>query len=131
MARFALLLLALALLGEARQKPQEPPEEDEALTVKQYSFNPLQAAKELKVGNFYFRKASYKAAAFRFREAARWNPGFAEAWLRLGEAQEKLNQPQAAREAFSKFLELAPKDKRAPEIRKKLAGKGQPDAGAP
>jgi len=124
------LLLASALLCGARQKPQEPPEEDESLAVKEYSFNPLQAEKELKVGNFYFKKGSYKAAALRFREATRWNPNFARAWLRLGEAREKLNDDKAAREAYARFLELAPKDRRAPEIRNKLARKSQPGAGS-
>jgi len=117
-----LALLAAAAL--CQQKPAEPPEEDEALAVKEYSFNPLQAEQELRVGNFYFRKGSYRAAALRFREATRWNPNWAEAWLRLGEAQEKLGDDKAAREAYEKFLELAPRHKRAGEIRKKLAGKG-------
>lgn len=124
MARIGLLLLAASLAAGAQQKPQEPPEEDETLAAKEYSFNPLQAEKELKVGNFYFKKGSFRAAASRFREATRWNPGLAEAWLRLGEAQEKLGEQKAAREAFQKFLELAPKHKRAAEIRKKLAGAG-------
>lgn len=104
-------------------QPQEPPEEDEALAVKEYSFNPLQAEKELKIGNFYFKKGKYKAAARRFEEATKWNPGGAEAYLRLGEAREKLNDPKGAREAFAKFIDLVPDDKRAPQIKKKLSRK--------
>ncbi len=119
-----MLLLLLALAAAAQQKPQEPPEEDESLATKEYSFNPIQAEKELKTGNFYFKKGSYKAAALRFREATRWNSGFAEAWLRLGETHEKLNDPTAARDAYAKFLALAPKHKRADEVRKKLANYG-------
>lgn len=123
MARNGLLILLAATLAVgAQQKPQEPPEEDEALASREYSFNPLQAEKELKVGNFYFRKGSFRAAAWRFREATRWNPGLAEAWVRLGDAEEKLGDAKAAREAYQKFLELAPKHRRAAEIRKKLAG---------
>ncbi len=123
MARNALLiLLGAALTAGFQQKPQEPPEEDETLAAREYAFNPLQAEKELRVGNFYFKKGSYRAAASRFREATRWNPGFAEAWLRLGEAQEKLGDQKAAREAYEKFLSLAPKHKRAAEIRKKVTG---------
>ncbi len=123
MARNALLILLTAgLAAGLQQKPQEPPEEDETLATREYSFNPLQAEKELKVGNFYFKKGSYRAAALRFREATRWNPSYAEAWLRLGEAQEKLGDQKAAREAYGKFLSLAPKHKRAAEIRKKVAG---------
>lgn len=121
-----LILLGGALCAQRQKAPpvQEPPEEDEALTVKEYSFNPLQAEQELKVGNFYFRKGKYKAAAGRFREAAKWNPGYAEAYLRLGETQNKLKDPKAAREAYRKFLELAPDHPRAAEIKRKLARSG-------
>jgi len=104
-------------------KPQEPAEEDESLTVKEYSFNPLQAEKEVKIGAYYFKKGSYRAAAHRFREATRWNPGDPDAWLRLGEAQEKLKDKDAAREAYTKYLELKPDAKNAAEIRKKLPAK--------
>jgi tetratricopeptide (TPR) repeat protein len=102
-------------------EPVEPPEEDEGLREKQYSFNPLQASKELQVGSFYFKKGSWKAAAGRFEEAVKWNPGYADAWLRLGEAREKLKDGKAAKEAYAKFLELAPAHREAAEVRRKLA----------
>ncbi len=107
----------------AVQQEQEPPEEDESLKPKEYSFNPLEADKDLKVGNFYFKKGNYKAAANRFREATRWNPKFAEAFRRLAEAEEKLKDKAAAQEAYAKYVELAPDAKDAQAIRKKLAGK--------
>jgi tetratricopeptide (TPR) repeat protein len=97
-----------------------PPEEDTGIAVTEYSFNPLQAEKELRTGNYYFRKGSYRAAAMRFREATRWSEGFSEAWLRLGEAQEKLKDRKAAHEAYTKYLALAPDARNAAEIRKKL-----------
>lgn len=119
------LLCAAAFAAQRKQAPksQEPEEEDETLAVKEYSFNPLQAEKEIKVGAYYFKKGSFRAAAQRFREATRWNPGDAEAWLRLGEAQEKLKDRAAAREAYAKYLELKPEARNAAEIRKKLADK--------
>ncbi len=124
------MLLALGASLGAQQKPApEPPEEDESLATKEYSFNPLQAEKELKVGNFYWKKGNYKGAAGRYREATRWQPDLAIAWLRLGEAEEKLKNEAGAREAYRKFVELAPNDKRAAEVRKKLASlKGKPPA---
>ncbi len=102
------------------QKEQEPPEEDEELKPKEYSFNPLQATRELKTGDFYFKKGNYKAAARRFREATRWDPTSAHAFLRLGEAEEKLHDAKAAQEAYAKYLELDPEAKDAERIRKKL-----------
>ena len=131
-AVFALVfsaLLAVPALAQDKPKPpapqppieQEPPEEDANLKPKEYSFNPLQAKKELQVGEEYWKKRSYKAAAGRFREATRWNPNLAEAWLRLGEAEEKRKNPKDAKEAYAKYLELQPDAKDAAEIRKKIA----------
>jgi tetratricopeptide (TPR) repeat protein len=105
---------------QQQPKEQEPPEEDEELKPQEYSFNPLQAAKELKTGEFYFKKGNYKAAARRFREATRWDPTSAQAFLRLGEAEEKLHDLKAAQEAYAKYLELNPDAKDAHRIRKKL-----------
>jgi tetratricopeptide (TPR) repeat protein len=103
-----------------KQEEQIPPEEDEALKPKVYSFNPLQAEKELKIGNYYLKKGSLRAAATRFREATRWNANLAEAWLRLGETEERQKSYKAAAEAYSKYLELEPDAKNAADIRKKL-----------
>ncbi len=106
---------------------QNPPEEDTSIDVpKQYSFNPLQAKKERNIGEFYFKKGAYIAAAGRFREATKWNPSDSEAFLRLGDAEEKLKDDKAAREAYAKYLELAPKGKQAAEVKKKLAAPPAP-----
>jgi|ERR1051326_3738488 tetratricopeptide (TPR) repeat protein len=104
-----------------QQQEQEPPEEDESLKPKEYPFNPLEAENDVKVGNYYFRKGNYKAALNRFREATRFNPGYAVAYLRMGDAEEKLKDKPAAKEAYAKYLELAPDSKDAPSIKKKLA----------
>jgi tetratricopeptide (TPR) repeat protein len=106
-----------------QQSDQEPPEEDESLAPKTYSFNPLEADKDLKVGLYYLKKGNYKAAMSRFREATLWNPTFAEAFLRLGESAEKLKDKKASHEAYEKFVALAPDDKQAGAIKKKLASK--------
>jgi tetratricopeptide (TPR) repeat protein len=100
---------------------QEPPEEDESLAPKTYSFNPLEAEKDLKVGLYYYKKGNFKAAASRFREATLWNPSYAEAFLRLGESEEKLKDKKAADEAYNKYLTLAPDSKDADAVKKKLA----------
>ena len=104
----------------ASTKEAVPPEEDNAVAPTEYSFNPLQAQKDLDTGNYYYKKGSFRAAAGRYREATRWNDGNTEAWLKLGETQEKLHDSKAAREAYTKYLELAADAKNAGEIRKKL-----------
>ena len=45
----------------------------------QYSFNPLQSQREVNVGDYYFKRGSYRAAAGRYREATKWNEKNAEA----------------------------------------------------
>src|SRR5512140_963422 len=102
------LLAVGAWAQEQKQKPAEPPEEDQALVTKEYSFNPLQAQKELQVGNYYFKSGNYRAALGRFREASKWNENYAEAYLRMSEAYDKLKDPAAARKALGKYIELEP-----------------------
>jgi tetratricopeptide (TPR) repeat protein len=105
------------------QKPaeQEPPEEDESLKPEEFSLNPLEAQKNITAGDFYFRtKKNYHAASRRYLRATKWDPGSAEAFLKLGESEEKLNDRAQARGAYEKYLELAPAGKNADTIRKKI-----------
>jgi tetratricopeptide (TPR) repeat protein len=125
--------LAVAAIALAQQPPKEPdgpppaegadslpPQEDKPKAGDVYTFNPLRSKKDVTVGEFYFKKSDYKAAAGRFREATKWNDSNAEAWLRLGDAEEKMNDAKAAREAWEKYLQLAPQAKNAAEVRKKI-----------
>jgi tetratricopeptide (TPR) repeat protein len=104
-------------------KEEIPPEEDAALNTDTFSFNPLQSKKDIAVGDGYAKKHNYHAAAGRYRSATKYDDGNELAWLKLGEAEEKLKDTDAARQAYSKYLELATdsKDsKTAAEIRKRL-----------
>jgi outer membrane protein assembly factor BamD (BamD/ComL family) len=114
--------LNLAVLAQ-EAAPPDPPEEDETLSVQEYAFNPLQARKEMQVGNYYFKKGSYRAAAGRFLEAGKWDPNNAEAFLRAGESYEKLKDWKAMRAAYEKYLALAADGREATRVRKSLAAK--------
>jgi tetratricopeptide (TPR) repeat protein len=102
------------------EKEEVPPEEDTDLAPKVYAFNPLQAEKEVRVGNYYFHKGKFRAAAGRYLEATKWNDGYGEAWLKLGEAREKTKDTQAAKEAYAKYLQISPDAKNVGEIRKRM-----------
>lgn len=103
-------------------KYAEPEEEDESMKPShEYVFNPLEAQYCVKIGNEYYSEGKYRPAIMRFREAAKWNPNYAEAYLRLGQASEKIKDTAGAKQAYSKYLELSPDAKKAPEIRKKIA----------
>jgi len=99
----------------------EPPEEDEALKPQVYALNPLQAQRNITAGDFYFHaKKNYRAAQRRYVEATKWDPGNPEAFLKLGEADEKLKDRAGARDAYTKCLELEPNGKNAGEVQKRL-----------
>jgi len=134
--RFALLaplLLASGVLAAQDKIPppkpdnppatieQEPPEEDESLIPKVYTLNPIESSKNITAGNFYFKKGNYRAAARRYLEATKWDPGSSEGFMRLGEADEKLHDLAGAREAYTKYLELVPDAKNGDTLKKKIA----------
>jgi tetratricopeptide (TPR) repeat protein len=97
-----------------------PPDEDVTAVKEEYTFNPLKSKKAASAGDFYRHKGNFKAAAERYREATGWNEGNTEAWLKLGEAEEKRGQKKAARGAYEKYLQLAGNTKSAGEVKKRL-----------
>lgn len=100
---------------------QEPPEEDESLKPEEFSLNPLEAQKNITAGDYYFKtKKNYHAAVRRYFRATQWDPGSAEAFLKLGETEEKLNDRAAARAAYETYLQLAPTAKNSVAISKKI-----------
>jgi tetratricopeptide (TPR) repeat protein len=102
-------------------KTELPPDEDKMNAVEKFSFNPVQSKREMTAGDFYFHKGNYTAAAARYERATKWNDGNADAWLRLGDAEEKKSNEKAAVAAYRKFLDLSPDAKNADEVKKKLA----------
>ncbi|HYK62009.1 MAG TPA: tetratricopeptide repeat protein [Bryobacteraceae bacterium] len=130
MARALLIAFLLGVTLHAQEsqlppppppRPQDLPEEDEALKPKEYPLNPLESAKNLNVGNQYMKKGNYRAAANRYKEATLWDPGSAEAFERLGEALEHVHDFVPAREAYTKYLDLAKDAKDADAIRRRIA----------
>jgi len=84
------------------------PEEDEDLVPQtEYSFNPIQAAEEFKVGEFYWKRGSYEAAAGRYEEATKWDPTNAEAFFKLAESHLKLAD-EARKSSAVRQVRLSP-----------------------
>ena len=101
-----------------------PPEEDESVAPEKFSLDPLESERNVKVGNYYWHKGKYRAALGRYERATKYNPSSAEAFFKVGEAEEKLKNKDAAKIAFQRVIQIAPDSKLAQEAKKKLAGKG-------
>jgi tetratricopeptide (TPR) repeat protein len=102
---------------------ENPPEEDESVMPEKFVLNPLESDRNIRVGNYYWHKGKYRAAAGRYTRATKYNPNSPEAFFKLGEAEEKLKNTEAARQAFQKVMALAPDSKLASEAKKKLGNK--------
>jgi tetratricopeptide (TPR) repeat protein len=127
-ALFMGLLGGTALHAQQPKQPaapapqeQEPPEEDESVKPEVFEFNPLQAAKELDVGNQHLKKGKYSAAAYRYKRATMFDPGSADAFMKLGEAEERLHKYADARAAYAKYFEMAKDPKEVDAIKKRMA----------
>jgi tetratricopeptide (TPR) repeat protein len=73
-----------------------------------HPFDPHKAAKNVEVGDFYFKRGNYKAAISRFREALDWKPRDALATFRLAEALEKDGQLEQSRAGYEEYLKILP-----------------------
>ena len=128
--RIVALLCAVGMAsGQLQQREAQPEElpsglvdEDEDLFVeKQYAFNPIQAKKEVKVGNFYAKKGNHRAAAGRYLEATLWNPNYSDAYWRLAQSRDKLKQASLAIEAYRKFVRLESGGKKVRQAVQRIA----------
>ncbi len=108
-----------------QQVPDETtlPEEDETVAPEKFVLNPLESDRNVRVGNYYWHKGKFRAALKRYEWATKYNPSSAEAFFKVGEAEEKLKNTGAARLAFQKVMDLAPDSKLAHEAKKKLGSK--------
>jgi tetratricopeptide (TPR) repeat protein len=122
------LFVGISLCAQQPKQPapaapqeQEPPEEDESVKPEVFEFNPLQAVKEIDVGNQHLKKGKFSAAAYRYKRATMFDPGSADAFMKLGEAEEKLHEYADARAAYAKYFEMAKDAKEVEAIKKRMA----------
>jgi tetratricopeptide (TPR) repeat protein len=71
-------------------------------------WDPHKAAKDIEVGDFYFKRKNYRAALGRYREALEYKPGDAEANFRMAQCFEKLDDPERAVAHYHEYLKILP-----------------------
>jgi len=112
--------------NDARDHPgsadaeSKPPDDAESDVQEFHPWDPHKAAKDVEVGDFYFRRKNYRAALERYKEALLYKDNDATANLRLGETYEKLNQPDAAIPHYEAYLKVLPHGQFSQEAEKAL-----------
>ena len=85
-----------------------------------HPWNPHKAAKDVEVGDFYFKRKNYRAAEDRYREALFYKDNDAIATFRLAVCLEKMDQPDEALKEFESYLKILPHGPQAQDARKAI-----------
>jgi tetratricopeptide (TPR) repeat protein len=85
-----------------------------------HPFDPHRAAKDVEVGDFYFKQRNYRAAISRYREALLYKPNDAIATYSLALALDKAGDLQEARQNYQAYLKILPSGPKAKDAHKAL-----------
>jgi tetratricopeptide (TPR) repeat protein len=85
-----------------------------------HPWNPHKAAKDIEVGDYYFKRKNYRAAEDRYREALFYKDNDAVATFRLAVCLEKMDQPEDASKEYQSYLKIMPHGPQAEEAHKAI-----------
>jgi tetratricopeptide (TPR) repeat protein len=95
--------------------------EDQNGDVQEFQkWDPHKAAKDIEVGEFYYKRKNYGAALDRYKEALQYKPNDAIATYRLAECQDKTGHPSEAIEHYEAYLKILPHGPFAADAQKAL-----------
>jgi tetratricopeptide (TPR) repeat protein len=83
-------------------------------------WDPHKAAKDVEVGDFYFKRKNYRAAEDRYREALYYKDDDAIATFQLAVCLEKLDRPDDALAEYQSYLRILPHGPQAEESKKAI-----------
>lgn len=96
-------------------------DDDNANDVQEFHpWDPHKAAKDVEVGDFYFKRKNYRAAEDRYRDALLYKPNDVFAMFGLARSLEKLGEYDEARANYEGYLKILPEGPLAPEVHKGL-----------
>ena len=95
-------------------------DEGSAEAADTHPWDPHKAAKDIEVGDFYFKKKNYAAAESRYREALYYKDNDAIAVYHLALCLEKLDRPGEAREEYESYLTILPHGPEAENAKKAI-----------
>jgi tetratricopeptide (TPR) repeat protein len=85
-----------------------------------HPWDPHKAAKNVEVGDFYFKRKNYRAAEDRYREALLYKNNDAIATFQLAVCLEKLDQPDQASKEYEAYLKILPHGPQAEEAQRAI-----------
>ena len=110
---------------DAAQKPELIRDTDVADGVKTAAEvkgpDPLLCEKNIKIGDFYYKKKNYVAAIRRYLDAIEYQTNSVRAYESLARAYEKNDEPAKAIAAYQQFIDNNPDSPKVPEFRTKRA----------
>jgi tetratricopeptide (TPR) repeat protein len=111
--------------GDDKRHPQSGTtmieSEDQNGDVQEFQkWDPHKAAKDIEVGEFYYKRKNYGAALDRYKEALQYKPNDAIATYRLAECQDKTGHPSEAIEHYEAYLKILPHGPFAADAQKAL-----------
>jgi tetratricopeptide (TPR) repeat protein len=95
-----------------------------------HPWDPHKAAKDVEVGDFYFKRKNYRAAEDRYREALLYKNNDAVATIRMAVCLEKLDRMDEARQEYESYLRIVPHGPQAEQARKAIDRLKGPTANA-
>jgi tetratricopeptide (TPR) repeat protein len=98
----------------------DPEAEPPADVQEMHPWNPYRAMKDDEVGDFYFKRKSYKAALARYQDALVWKEKDAVANFRMAQCYEKLDDPEQAIVHYQEYLKILPGGPYAKDAQKAL-----------
>lgn len=85
-----------------------------------HPWDPHKAAKDVEVGDYYFKRKNYRAALARYQDALVWKNDDALANFRMALAFEKLKNPEDAVTHYRLYLKILPHGPLSGEAQKAL-----------
>jgi len=95
-----------------------------------HSFDPHKAAKDVEIGDYYFKRKNYRAAESRYREALLYKDNDAIATFHLAVCLEKTDRPEEARLEYEGYLKILPHGPEAEKAQKAIERLKSPSAEA-
>jgi tetratricopeptide (TPR) repeat protein len=107
--------------GDDKEHPQSSNDFDADGDITEFRlWDPHRAAKDIEVGDFYFKRQNYVGAESRYREALMYKENDATATFKLAECLFKMKRLDEALAEYESYLKILPNGPEAPLAKKAI-----------